>query len=202
VISMINHARVTGLRQSLTLSSLLLLTAGVAGAALCGTILGAAGWMLAGDLRALIVLAAVAAVLLGALRSPTPWQRNAETPRAWLELQSWQTAVRNGVALGTGSATRIGFWLWYLVPIGAFAVGSPAGGALIYGAYATARLGTSVGLGVVSITTNSARPAELALTAGEPIRRALASLFFFSCGVALAVATYAVAVSEPSFTWR
>jgi hypothetical protein len=199
---MINHARVTGLRQSLTLSSLLLVAAGVAAAALCGTILGAAGWALAGELRALVVLAALVAVLVGSFRSPVPWQRNAETPRSWLELQSWQTAARNGLALGTGYSTRIGFWLWYLVPIGAFAVGTPLGGALIYATYATARLGTSVGLGALAIASNSARPAEFALAASEPIRRALASIFLFSCGLVLAAATYAVVVAEPSFTWR
>jgi hypothetical protein len=202
VISMINHARVTGLRQSLTLSSLLLLAAGVVAAGLCGTILGAAGWALAGDLRALVVLAAIAAVLMGALRSPVPWQRNVETPRAWLELRNWQTAARNGVALGTGYSTRIGFWLWYLVPIGAFAVGSPVGGALIYSAYAAARLGTSVGLGVLAIVTDSARPAEFALAASTSIRRSLGSIFFFSCGLVLVAATYAVAASESSLTWR
>ena len=189
MISMINHARVTGLRQSLTLSSLLLLSTGVVAAGLCGTILGAAGWALAGDLRALVVLAAIAAVLV-------------ETPRAWLELRNWQTAARNGVALGTGYSTRIGFWLWYLVPIGAFAVGSPVRGALIYAAYAAARLGTSVGLGVLAIASDSARPAEFALTASTSIRRSLASIFFFSCGLVLVAATYAVAASESSLTWR
>ena len=48
-------------------------------------------------------------------------------------------AIRNGVTLGFGATSRIGFLLWYVVPIGALLFGSPALGAAIYGTYELVR---------------------------------------------------------------
>ena len=36
-------------------------------------------------------------------------------------------------------STRIGFWLWYAVPIGAFVTGSPVWGSCVWGAFAATR---------------------------------------------------------------
>lgn len=52
-------------------------------------------------------------------------------------------AIQNGLALGCGATSRIGFWLWYVVPLGAFLVATPWAGAAIYGAYGVTR-GTAV----------------------------------------------------------
>src|SRR3712207_8459275 len=42
--------------------------------------------------------------------------------------------------------SRIGFWLWYAIPLGAFLVGDPWLGAVVYGTYGFVR-----GLGAVLI---------------------------------------------------
>jgi hypothetical protein len=196
---MINHARVTSLRKSLTAAAVVLFISALAAAALIGAVLGVAGSLLSDDLRAAIVVTAVAALAVGALRSEVPWQRNVETPRAWLEFHSWQTVVRNGSALGTGFATRLGFWLWYLVPLGAFAVGGAAAGAFIYMSYAAARLGISVMLSGASFAFDSSWPVSLAQSATAPIRRISNDVFFSFCGFILAIAIYSIAIAESSF---
>jgi hypothetical protein len=52
-------------------------------------------------------------------------------PLAW--------ATRNGLALGVGATSRIGFWLWYVVPLAALLSASPAWGAALYGCYGAVR---------------------------------------------------------------
>lgn len=44
-------------------------------------------------------------------------------------------AARNGWTLGIGATSRIGFWLWYVIPLGALLLGFPPLGALVYGTY-------------------------------------------------------------------
>jgi hypothetical protein len=65
-------------------------------------------------------------------------------------------AIRNGLALGFGATSRIGFWLWYVVPLGAFLVGDPIFGAVIYGTYSLIRaLGaTVILLGMIRLKTD------------------------------------------------
>lgn len=48
---------------------------------------------------------------------------------------------KNGLALAIGATNRIGFWLWYAVPLGALLTGKPLLGALVYGAYGVTRGG-------------------------------------------------------------
>lgn len=70
-------------------------------------------------------------------------QKNCETPQRWLRKGPYYWAVRNGGELRVGATSRIGFWLWFLVPVSSLLLGSVAAGALLYGTYAAAR-----GLGV------------------------------------------------------
>ena len=65
-------------------------------------------------------------------------------------------AIRNGLALGFGATSRIGFWLWYVVPLGAFLVGDSIFGAVIYGTYSLIRaLGaTVILLGMIRLKTD------------------------------------------------
>ena len=115
----------------------------VAGA-LLGTVLGRAGTIWTIDQR--VVLAMVLA-LLGAVVGIhefvsgriAPLQCSRETPQAWLSRGPIRWALWNGAALGSGATTRIGFWLWYAVPLGALLSGSAEVGALIYGTYALVR---------------------------------------------------------------
>lgn len=48
-------------------------------------------------------------------------------------------AARNGTALGLGFTSRLGFWLWFVVPLTGLLSGRPAIGALAYGIYGFSR---------------------------------------------------------------
>jgi len=65
-------------------------------------------------------------------------QRNCETVQLWMNTGALTGAALNGAALGAGFVTRIGYWVWYAVPIAALLAG-PLGGAVIFGAYGLIR---------------------------------------------------------------
>jgi hypothetical protein len=46
----------------------------------------------------------------------------------------------NGALLGLAVTSRIGFWLWYVVPLAAFLSAAPVAGAIVWGLYGLARL--------------------------------------------------------------
>ena len=109
-----------------------------------GTVLGAAGGLLSlearlaiGSILALVAIAVGSLELLG--RRVLLPQFDCETPRRWVDKGALQWAVRNGLALGFGGTSRIGFLLWYAIPIGALISGGPLLGAAIYGTYALIR---------------------------------------------------------------
>ncbi len=116
-----------------------------------GAVLGAVGNLLPLDFRlAAGSILAVIAVAVGGLeffgrRVQLP-QFDCETPQRWVHKGPLRWATQNGLTLGFGATSRIGFWLWYVVPLGAFLVGDPRLGAIIYGAYGLIR-----GLGAVFI---------------------------------------------------
>jgi hypothetical protein len=72
-------------------------------------------------------------------RRVAPPQLDCETPRGWLRKGPLLWAVQNGLALGFGATSRIGFLVWYAVPLGALLSGEPILGAAIYGAYGLVR---------------------------------------------------------------
>lgn len=120
--------------------------AGTVAAALAGAILGALGGLLTGEARALLAsvaaLIAVALGFAGVLHVRVPLlQIDRETPYGWLQGSPTSWALRNGAAIGFGAGTRLGVWLWYLIPLGALLSGSPVIGAMGYGAYGLARTG-------------------------------------------------------------
>jgi hypothetical protein len=45
----------------------------------------------------------------------------------------------NGAAIGVGASSRIEFWLWYVVPLGALLSGSVLSGVALYAIYGLAR---------------------------------------------------------------
>ncbi len=109
-----------------------------------GVILGAVGSLLPLDIRlAAGSILAVGAVAIGGLeffgRRVQPLQLDCETPQRWVRRGPFAWAVRNGLTLGFGATSRIGFWLWYAVPLGAFLVGNPVFGAVTYGTYGLLR---------------------------------------------------------------
>jgi hypothetical protein len=110
-----------------------------------GASLGLIGSYLVPDVRAAtasvfaVIGVVVAAIELTGRRVPL-LERSRETPRRWVSEsapRAW--AIRNGAALGLGFATRIGFWLWYVVPAASLLSGSLRDGAIVYGLYAAIR---------------------------------------------------------------
>ena len=109
-----------------------------------GALLGIAGSFLSLSFRGAIGgVLAVIAVAAGSLeifgRRIKPLQFDCPTPRHWMQKGPLRWATRNGLALGFGATSRIGFLSWYVVPLGALLSGSLAFGAAIYGTYGLVR---------------------------------------------------------------
>lgn len=120
------------------------LIASMAGAALSGAGVGWLGQAVAYDARVvaallLAVVATVIATLELAGRRLAVLQCDRETPQSWIHQGAIGWALRNGLALGCGALSRVGFWSWYVVPVSAFLLADPAVGALIYASYGAAR---------------------------------------------------------------
>lgn len=144
-----------GLRWSQTAT--LYVLSSLFAATLAGAVLGFLGSRLHPSLKPLLdSVIGISALLLGGLylfgtRRPPP-QRDRETPFAWVEGGPIGWAVRTGAALGLGITTRIGFWSWFLVPLGAILTGQVVGGASVYGTYGFTRaMGAVVVLGVARV---------------------------------------------------
>jgi hypothetical protein len=88
-------------------------------------------------LLALVALALAFAELAG--RRVRLIQFNRETPQRWLHYGPMRWATLNGAALGTGAGSRLGFWLWYVIPLAGLLSADPLLGALVWGAYGLAR---------------------------------------------------------------
>jgi hypothetical protein len=109
-----------------------------------GAALGFVGGLLPLDIRLGVgSILAIVAIAIGGLelfgRRMQPLQLDCETPQRWVDKGAWQWATRNGLTLGFGATSRIGFWLWYVIPLGAFLIGEPLAGAIIYGTYGLVR---------------------------------------------------------------
>jgi hypothetical protein len=126
-----------------------------------GAVLGTLGNLLPLDMRLAVgSMLAIAAIAIGGLelfgRRTQPWQFDCETPQRWVNKGAWRWATRNGLTLGFGATSRIGFWLWYVIPLGAFLIGDPVAGAAIYGTYGLIRaLGApAILLGMMRLKTD------------------------------------------------
>jgi hypothetical protein len=147
------------------------------GGVLSGLLLGVAGSHVSVGLRvALGSLLATVGLLFGAFdlveRPIRPLQCDRETPKSWVDEGRLFWATKNGIALGCGATSRIGFWLWYAIPAGAFLEGRAILGALVYGSY-----GLSRGLGVWGfLLSRVSTDSEVFLARLMGRRRALQSL--------------------------
>lgn len=108
----------------------------------------------AGSILAVAAIAVSGLELLG--RRIQPPQFDCETPQRWVHKGPLRWATQNGLALGFGATSRIGFWLWYVIPLGAFLVGEAGAGAAIYGTYGLVRaLGApAILLGMMRLKTD------------------------------------------------
>ncbi len=143
---MVAHSGVSSSRKRRFFSSAGLVAAGAAAAAAVGGMVGALGAVFPPVPLAVLVTLAACALLAGISASERPWQIDRETPGVWLAYHDWRTIALNGAALGAGFGTRIGYWAWYLLPLGAFALAKPHYGAAILSIFAVARLALSVGV--------------------------------------------------------
>lgn len=120
-------------------------TSSVIASSATGAGLGYLGGSVGAEARGMVSVAFAVVVVVVGLRETTgtmQWlpQRSRETSRRQLWVGALlRAAIRNGLTLGFGGGTRIGFVVWYLVPAGAFLLASPLLGALVYGAYGLAR---------------------------------------------------------------
>lgn len=185
MIYVISHPAVLRDRPKLTVSLrgiafvISAVTVGVATGAACGF----AGSRISSDTRVASSVAAafVFAVIgitevTGRRRVPLP-QLSRETKRRYGKM-AIGSVIRNGTAMGAGVTTRIGFWLWYVVPVAATLSGTVLRGTIIFGAYSLTR-------GVAPLLLILAKPAHwrfLALLQRRIAQRTAALLSIISAG--------------------
>lgn len=140
MVIMITRARVSGCFNSVLVASTLFVVAGSAVATAIGTALSLLGVALGPAADGIVCIAALVGLGYFALSRTTPWQFDRETPIAWLHHEDSRTALYNGAALGSGFSTRIGFWLWYILPIAALLSGRIVLGATVFFVYGISRV--------------------------------------------------------------
>lgn len=158
----------------------------------CGLAIGGAGSIIPRDVRdGLATVLVLPAVILGGIelggRRVQPIQCNRETPQRWIHLGPIRWAVLNGLALGCGTGSRLGFWLWYAVPVGALLFRSPITGAFVYGAYSFAR-GMAVWLLLLLALPRWPNEYAAWMIARNNVARAAAAGCLICVGVAVAIA--------------
>jgi hypothetical protein len=95
---------------------------------------------------ALGVLAVLSAIMQLRGKKSIFIQRDRETPYRWLYGNRYAWAAKNGLALGIGFTSRLGYELWYLVPATALLMRNVLGGALIFATYSFMRAVSSAAL--------------------------------------------------------
>lgn len=121
--------------------------AAAASGAVAGALAGLIGGLAAAPVRVVTGMLAAFLIAIAALARPSRMpQFDRETEQGLLGLGPVTWAAVNGSLLGLGFTSRIGYWAWYLIPVGILAVGSPTAGAAIWGAYAFTRLAIAAGV--------------------------------------------------------
>jgi hypothetical protein len=134
--------------------------AGGIGGALAGLTAGRLGALLDDGARAAAgTLAALVLAVAPLIPNARPPQLNRETEQSLLGRGPITWALTNGLLLGLGFTSRIGYWIWYLLPLGCFILASPAFGALAWGAYGLTRLG----IAAAAAARMQAHPRRMAL---------------------------------------
>jgi hypothetical protein len=167
----------------------LVLAATVAGA-IAGGLLGSLGGSFPEEFR----LGAVALALVGlnvlfvadVVVGPVPiLQRNRTTPRRWVEENAWAWSLKAGAALGLGITNRIGFPVWYLVPVLTLGTGSSIAGAVIWAGYGLLRTGITMFDGFRLAQQDRFGTASARRLRSEPLMRRLSSSAGLAVGLAV-----------------
>lgn len=157
--------------------------ASLGGATAAGALAGY-GWARLGEtlgppVRAEIVFAlAVMLATMALLRVPV-LQRDVETPQGLMSAGPIIWAAGNGALLGVAVTSRIGFWAWYILPLGLLYLAQPALGLLIGGTYGFVRLAVLVGIAFRMHSANDDTARQLSIRMIElrnRIRPAMAAL--------------------------
>jgi hypothetical protein len=185
MVYVISHPAVLRDRPKLTvtLRGMAFVLSAVAVGLATGAAYGFAGSRISSDTRTAISVAAAflfavigAAEITGRRRVPLP-QLSRETTRRYGEM-TMGSVIRNGTAMGAGVATRIGFWLWYVVPVAAILSGTAVRGAIVFGVYSFTR-------GVAPLLLILTQPGQwrhFALVQRRIAQRAAAVLSILSAG--------------------
>ena len=131
-------------RTSIGLKLVVYVGAGTAVGVASGTVLGLIGSTIAPAARAAVIVCLAFMALSVSLlelfgHRVRLIQVDRETPYGWLSPGPLSWAARNGAAIGFGAGTRLGFWLWYAIPLGALLAASPVLGGVAYGLYSLTR---------------------------------------------------------------
>lgn len=177
MVIMITRARVFG-RRDVRITGTIFLFVAVAAAIISGALLGAAGAFVEQPSRLILGALALAAISAAASIRRRPWQLDRETNERWLLYEDWRTAVYNAAVLGVGFASRIGFWLFLLIPVGAFLTGEVLAGATIYGSYGASRIIASFVVAGASFKSESLARRFQLRNGGI---RMFADIAFFAC---------------------
>lgn len=184
MVIMITRARVFGHRRDVLFAAAIFLAVALTTGGLAGAALGSLGQLLGLPTRAVVGVVGLGGIAVIAVSRKRPWQLDRETKLDWLLLQDWRTAAYNAASLSLGFATRIGFWAFFLVPVGAFISGDPRVGALVYATYAVTRTLASFALAAVSF--RSIRFVDGVQRLYAPVRAAGDVTFFAAVGYLLA----------------
>ena len=183
MVIMITRVRVFGRRGDILFAGAIFLAVALTIGGLAGAALGSLGQLLGLPTRAVVAAVGLSAAAVIALSRRRPWQLDRETNADWVLLQDWRTAAYNATSLSLGFTTRIGFWAFFLVPLGAFITGNPRLGALVYATYASARTVASFALAAVSF--RSVRFVDDVQRLYAPVRAAVDVIFFAAVGYLL-----------------
>jgi hypothetical protein len=178
---MIASARVSGRLAGTTRDALILVGAAAATSAALGALTGLIGAALPAAARVAVFAVLTAALLVAAATRATVWQHDVETPLSWLDDEDWRVVAKNGATLGMGFPTRLGTWLFYLIPLAGMLSGEVAAAALIYLAYGAGRVG-------LSLATVAQRPRRWLIRRSTAIRTTTRAADPFALGAAAAMA--------------
>ncbi len=181
-----------------TIRTLVVFTvASLSGGLLAGAALGALGGSLPVAWRPATIFVlgpmaiGVAAAEIAGYRFGPP-QRDRETPQGWLHHGPTLWALLNGLSLGVAATSRVGFWLWYAVPLGAFLSGDPVQGAALFGGYSVVRALGVWGIMVAQMSSVNRLDLGFVIVRGIPKARAVSDFQLLTLGVAVTIAAWPV----------
>lgn len=129
--------------SNLFVKGLLFSLSAIISGVILGAMLGFLGSWVNADVRiAAASLLGVVAVVIGVLElydKTSVLECDKETPQSWVHHGPIIWPIENGLALGCGATSRIGFWLWYVIPLSSLLSGKVEYGALIYATYSFTR---------------------------------------------------------------